>query len=183
MMETERLVLRRWHDRDREPYAALSADPAVMDWLGGKLFTREQTDAQIDSLQAELDDLGHGCLAIQRQSDGAFLGTIALAPIDLKPPAPSGVEIGWRLARHAWGHGYATEAAAAVLMDGLDRVGLAEIVSFTAHSNVRSQAVMGRIGLHRRPDLDFDHPNLAADHPLRPHVVFSTRPASYNPTP
>ena len=90
-------------------------------------------------------------------------------------PAPAGVEIGWRLARHAWGSGYASEAAAAVLKDGLERVGLSEILSFTARSNVRSQAVMRRIGLKRRPDLDFDHPGLAADHPLRPHIVWSTR--------
>jgi RimJ/RimL family protein N-acetyltransferase len=85
------------------------------------------------------------------------------------------VEIGWRLARPVWGSGYATEAAAAILKDGLERVGLAEIVSFTARGNVRSQAVMERIGLHRRPDLDFDHPKLAAEHPLRPHIVWSTR--------
>ena len=175
MIETERLILRRWLDRDREPYAAMSADPDVMDWLGGNLMTRAQCDAQIDRLQSEFDLLGYGCLVVERKDDGAFLGFVALAAIRHEPPAPAGVEIGWRLARHAWGSGYASEAAAAVLKDGLERVGLSEILSFTARSNVRSQAVMRRIGLKRRPDLDFDHPGLAADHPLRPHIVWSTR--------
>ena len=177
MIETERLILRRWLDRDRGPYAAMSADPEVMDWLGGGVRTREQSDAQIDRFLTRFDTLGYGFLAIERKADAAFLGFIALDPADVAPAGPSGVEIGWRLARHAWGSGYATEAAIPVLRDGLDRVGLAEIVSFTARSNVRSQAVMQRIGLHYRPELDFDHPRLAPDHPLRSHVVWSTRAA------
>lgn len=125
---------------------------------------------------AELVRLGYGVLAIERRDDQAFLGLVALAPVRAAPPAPAGVEIGWRLARTAWGHGYASEAAAAVLRDGRDRVGLPEIVAFTARTNLRSQAVMSRVGLHRRADLDFDHPALAAGHRLRPHLVWSTRP-------
>lgn len=177
MIETDRLILRRWLDRDRAPYAAMSADPEVMDWLGGNLRTRDESDAQIDRFLSRFDTLGYGFLAIERKADQVFLGFIALDPTDVAPAGPDGVEIGWRLARHAWGNGYATEAATAVLKDGLERVGLSEIVSFTARTNVRSQAVMRRIGLFYRPELDFDHPRLALDHPLRPHVVFSTRPA------
>ena len=176
MIETERLILRRWRDSDRAPHAALSADPEVMNWLGGTLMTRAQSDAQIDRFETEIAELGHGVLAIERGGDGVFLGFVALSPIRHPPPVPTGMEIGWRLARHAWGAGYASEAARAVLRDGLDRVGLAEVLSFTAGTNVRSRAVMQRIGLRRRPELDFDHPALAADHPLRAHVVYSTQP-------
>jgi ribosomal-protein-alanine N-acetyltransferase len=87
------------------------------------------------------------------------------------------VEVGWRLVRTAWGHGFATEAARAAIDDGFSRVGLPEIVSFTARSNLRSQAVMERLGMERDENRDFDHPKLAPDHPLRPHVVYATRPS------
>jgi ribosomal-protein-alanine N-acetyltransferase len=183
VIETERLVLRRWLDRDREPYAAMSADPEVMDWLGGGIRTRAQSDAQIDRFLARHDALGYGFLAIERKADAAFLGFVGLDIADVAPAGPNGIEIGWRLARHAWGCGYATEAAHPVLEDALGRLGLADVLSFTARSNIRSQAVMRRIGLNPRPDLDFDHPRLAVDHPLRPHVVWSTRAAAESPRP
>ncbi|MEI9965074.1 MAG: GNAT family N-acetyltransferase [Caulobacteraceae bacterium] len=87
-------------------------------------------------------------------------------------PLHPGVEIGWRLARHAWGSGYATEAARAALAHGLGPLGLPEIVSFTAVPNAPSQAVMRRIGMTRDPTRDFDHPAIPQGHPLRRHVVY-----------
>ena len=175
MIETERLILRRWRDEDREPYAAMSADSEVMYWLGQAPMTRAQSDAQIDRFAAQFDQLGHGFFALERKADGAFLGFAALAPIPLGPPRPEGYEIGWRLARGAWGHGYATEAAIPLLAFGFAQLKLAEIVSFTARTNLRSQAVMRRIGLEPDPARDFDHPALAEGDPLRPHVVYFAR--------
>ena len=174
MIETDRLILRRWRDADRDPYGAMSADPAVVDWLGGTQ-TRAESDAQIDRFEARIEQLGHGVWALERKADGAFLGFSALAVTDHPPPVPQGVEVGWRLAHHAWGFGYATEAARALLVHGFERLGLDEILSFTAATNLRSQAVMRRIGLAPRPDLDFVHPALAEGHPLRPHVVWAAR--------
>ncbi len=174
MIETERLILRRWRESDREPYGAMSADPAVMDWLGGTR-PRGESAAQIDHFEARIEQHEHGVLALERKADGEFLGFAALAVTDCPPPVPQGVEVGWRLARHAWGFGYATEAARALLVHGFEHLGLDEIVSFTAATNLRSQAVMRRIGLERRPDLDFDHPAFAEGHPLRAHVVFAAR--------
>ena len=173
-LETGRLILRRWRDADRDPYAAMSADPAVMDWLDGTR-SRAESDAQIDRFEAQLEQRGHGVLALERKADGAFLGFAALAVTDRPPPVPQGVEVGWRLARQVWGFGYATEAASALLVHGFEHLGLDEIVSFTAATNLRSQAVMRRIGLSRCPDLDFDHPAFAEGHPLRAHVVFAAR--------
>ena len=180
-LETGRLILRRWRGADRDPYAAMSADPAVMDWLGRAPMTRAESDAQIDRFEAEFEQLGHGFFALERKPDGVFLGFVALAPIPHGPPRPRGYEIGWRLARPAWGFGYATEAARVLLRYGFEQLELPEIVSFTAATNLRSQAVMRRIGLHRRPDLDFDHPALAEEHPLRPHLVFGTRAVEARP--
>ena len=173
-LETGRLILRRWREADRDPYAAMSADPAVMDWLDGTR-SRAESDARIDRFEAQLEQRGHGVLALERKADGAFLGFAALAVTDCPPPVPQGVEVGWRLARHAWGFGYATEAARPLLIHGFEHLGLDEIVSFTAAANLRSQAVMRRIGLERHPDLNFDHPTFAEGHPLRPHVVYAAR--------
>ena len=178
MIETPRLTLRAWRDGDRAPYAAMSADPEVMDWLGGKIFTRAECDDVIDRLQAELKRDGHGALVIERRADSAFLGMVALARIPHGPPVPQGIEIAWRLARQAWGAGYAGEAAGALLADGLERLRFPQVFAFTAANNLRSQAVMRRLDMTPRPDLDFDHPALAEVHPLRRHVVYTaTSPA------
>ena len=93
-------------------------------------------------------------------------------PLAWNHPFAGEVELGWRLAREAWGEGYASEGAAASLAWGRANLDVERIVAFTADTNLRSQGVMRRIGLARRPDLDFDHPELAPDHPLRRHVVF-----------
>ena len=101
------------------------------------------------------------------EADGEFIGFVGLNEPRFRP----GVEIGWRLAREAWGHGYATEAARAVLAFAFDELGLAEVISFTSTTNVRSQRVMERIGMTRDPADDFDHPNVT-DERLRRHVLY-----------
>ncbi len=171
MIETERLILRPWRDTDRAPYAAMMADPEVGYWLGATL-SREESDAQIDRFMAANADREPGFLAMERRGDGAFLGAACLRPVPGGHPMVGTVEVGWRMARNAWGSGYATEAARILLAEGFSRLDLGEIVSFTAVSNLRSRAVMERLGFARSPDRDFDHPALAPDHPLRAHVVY-----------
>jgi RimJ/RimL family protein N-acetyltransferase len=171
---TERLILRPWREADRAPYAAMMADEAVAFWVGGTLDA-ERAGAQIDYMTAHLQTHGFSFLAIERRADGAFLGAAGLLSTPPNHPMAPAVEVGWRLAREAWGSGYATEAAAAVIADGFARVGLEEILAFTAVLNARSRAVMARLDLERRRELDFEHPFVAEGHPLRPHLVFSRR--------
>lgn len=182
MIETDRLVLRPWRAVDREPFAALCADPEVARWLGGPIG-RARADQRIERWEtlARADGFGH--LAIERREDGAFLGYCGVQTPHESLRLPPGVEIGWGLARHAWGHGYATEAARAVLADGFDRLAFEEIWSWTAQVNLRSQAVMTRIGLVRDPARDFDHPNLPVDHPLSRHVFFYGRRSWFTSAP
>jgi RimJ/RimL family protein N-acetyltransferase len=171
MIRTERLILRPWRETDKPAFAAMSADPRVMDWLGGTL-NREEADAVMDRLMARLARQGWGVWAVEVAGGPEFIGCTGLStPSEGHPMHPS-VEIGWRLARDAWGQGYASEGAKAALAYGLETLGLKEIVSFAARTNLRSQAVMRRIGMTRRPELDFDHPreDLGA---LRPHVVYA----------
>lgn len=174
MIETERLILRQWRDADRAPYAALNADPEVMEHFERPL-TRAEVDADIDWHRARLAEDGWGHLAVERRADGAFLGHVGVKPTGPDLPLGGDFEVGWQLARAAWGFGYASEAARAAVADGLARTGLPRIVAFTATTNLRSQAVMERVGLQRRPDLDFDHPGLPSGHRLQRHWVWALK--------
>lgn len=168
---TDRLRLRLWTSADRELLAAMMGNPEVADWLGGTQ-SREAVFAAVERFGAELETTGLGWWALERREDGAFLGAVELRAIRADLPLPAGHEIGWRLTRSAWGFGYATEAAGALLRHGFETLALAEIVAFTARSNLRSRAVMQRLEMRHDPARDFDHPALAEDHPLRPHVVY-----------
>ena len=170
-LETDRLILRDWRDADREPFARMNADPRVSEFLPGAL-TREESDDFVDRIVERWTEDGTGLWAVERREDGAFLGFTGLAVPRFEAAFTPAVEVGWRLAFEAWGHGYATEAARAALRYGFEVAGLDEIVSFTVPANVRSRAVMERIGMTRDPADDFDHPNLAPDSPLRRHVLY-----------
>jgi RimJ/RimL family protein N-acetyltransferase len=174
MIETERLILRNWRASDLEPWAAMNADPAVMEHFPA-LLTADESAAMLAASQALITEKGWGLWAVERRADGVFLGFTGLMPLRESNPLAPGVEIGWRFARHAWGAGYASEAARAALAYGFEQLALPEIVSFTATGNLRSQAVMDRIGMTRREDLDFDHPALPKGHVLERHVVWVAR--------
>jgi RimJ/RimL family protein N-acetyltransferase len=164
VIRTERLVLRQWREEDRDPFAALNADPEVMEHFPSTM-TREQSDAFVDFNLTTIRTRGWGLWAVE--ADTEFIGFVGLNEPDFMP----GVEVGWRLARDAWGHGYATEAAHAAIAYGFDELGLQEIVSFTSTTNLRSQRVMQRLGMTHDPADDFDHPRVA-DPRLRRHVLY-----------
>ncbi|MFG2332490.1 GNAT family N-acetyltransferase [Streptomyces sp. NPDC048604] len=168
-LRTDRLRLRRWRDSDLEPWAAMNADPEVREHLGD-LLTREQSDASVARFRSEFDERGYGWWAVEVLATREFIGFAGLDPVDDGMPF-TGVEVGWRLARSAWGHGYATEAALAGLAFGFETLGLPEILAVTTATNLRSQAVMRRIGMIRDPADDFDDPNVP-DGPLRRNVLY-----------
>jgi RimJ/RimL family protein N-acetyltransferase len=168
-LTTDRLLLRQWRDSDREPFAALNADPAVMEHFP-RLVTREESDALIDRTAASIADHGWGLWAVEVRETGEFIGFTGLSIPTFEAPFLPGVEIGWRLAKGAWGNGYATEAARAALDFGFGPAGLSEILSFTATTNLPSQRVMQKIGMTYAED--FDHPRLPAGHRLQRHVLY-----------
>jgi ribosomal-protein-alanine N-acetyltransferase len=170
-LSTERLRLRHWRPADREPFAALNADPEVMAYFPDRL-TREQSDRVAARIEADLERDGYGLWALETKAGGEFVGFTGLSPVTYETHFTPAVEVGWRLARAAWGQGYATEAARAALAFGFDEAGLEEIVSFATVGNTRSRAVMERIGMERDPDGDFEHPSLPVGHPLAPHVLY-----------
>jgi RimJ/RimL family protein N-acetyltransferase len=153
ILETPRLRLRPWQEADRDVFAVLHAHPDVMRDYGGPL-DRAQSDAKLDRYIAAFAQHGFARWAIQDRA-GAFLGYAGVMPSPPAHPLGPHAEIGWRLMRAAWGHGYATEAATAALRDALTRCGLTEVMAYTGADNLRSQAVMARLGMRRDPARDF----------------------------
>jgi RimJ/RimL family protein N-acetyltransferase len=147
----------------------MNADPEVREHFGD-LLTREQSAGSIASFEADLEERGWGWWAVEVRATGDFVGFCGLDPVD-EDMGFTGVEIGWRLTRSAWGHGYATEGARACLAFGFDTLALTEILAVTTTTNQRSQAVMRRIGMTYDPDGDFDHPEVPVG-PLRRHVLY-----------
>jgi len=168
-VRTDRLIMRRWREDDREPFAAMNADPEVMRYFPA-LLDRAASDALVDRIEDLFGRQGFGLWALELACTGEFIGFTGLNPMPPGVPGEGGMEVGWRLARRAWHHGYATEAANAAAGVALRGAGMAEIWSMTAVLNEPSQAVMRRLGmtLHTR----FDHPAVEAGHPLRPHVAY-----------
>lgn len=154
---TDRLVLRHWHDDDRVPFAAMNADAEVMHDLGGTL-DRDASDRKLVRFASAFENHGYGRWVIEGTIDGghpSFLGYAGVMPNRGEHPLGEHEDVGWRLCRNAWGHGFASEAARAALNDVFTRVGLTEVLAYTAPGNVRSQAVMQRLGLRRDSSLDF----------------------------
>jgi RimJ/RimL family protein N-acetyltransferase len=168
-INTERLIMRGWRDSDLAPWAAMNADPEVRRYLG-PLLTLEQASAWVLNFQDDLDSRGFGFWALEIRASGEFIGFTGLDAVDEEMPF-TGIEVGWRLARSAWGHGYATEAALAALGYGFDVMDLPEIVAVTMARNLRSQAVMQRIGMTTDPADDFDDPDVD-EASLRRHLVY-----------
>ena len=170
-IRTQRLVLRPWRPEDKEPFAAMNADPAVMEFFAATL-SRSESDALADTFAAEMAEHGFCPWAVERRDGAAFGGFIGLHKVPAYLSFAPAVEIGWRLARPWWGRGLATEGAAAALRFGFEALDLDEIVSFTAVVNQRSQRVMQRLGMIRAPSEDFDHPHVPEGHLVRPHVLY-----------
>lgn len=170
-LRTDRLWLRRWRPGDRAPFAALNADAEVMRHFPAPLL-RDESNAFADRIGLSLERDGWGLWALEVQATREFIGFTGLARATFEARFTPAVEIGWRLARAAWGHGYATEAARAAAGFGFEQLGCEELVSFTAVSNARSRAVMQRLGMTHDPADDFDHPRVPEGHPARRHVLY-----------
>jgi len=172
--ETDRLRMRSWVRSDREPFAELNADPEVMRYFAG-VQSRDESDAFADRIAARMAELGYGLWALEVKGTSEFIGFTGLNPMPEDVPGAGSIEVGWRLARSAWGQGYATEAGRAALSVAFDQAGFDEVWSLTATINAPSRAVMDRLGL--RHVATQPHPALDPASPISEHVFYRiTRP-------
>jgi RimJ/RimL family protein N-acetyltransferase len=174
MITTKRLRLRQWRDSDLPAYAALNADPRVMEFLG-PVFTREESDAEAAKIRDYIDKDGWGYWAVEVIGGAPFIGFVGLVVPGFEAHFTPCMSIAWRLAYAHWGCGYTTEAAAAALKYAFEKLAVPEVVSYTYRGNQRSRRVMERLGMSRDSRDDYDHPRLAADDPMRPHVLYRLR--------
>ena len=177
VFETERLILRRWHEADREPFARLNADARVMRFFP-KMLSRAESDLLIDKIDAHFKKHDFGMWAVELRTDHALAGFIGLNVPSFDAPFTPCVEIGWRMVPELWGQGLATEGASAVVRHAFESIGLAEIVAFTVPANHASRRVMEKLGMTNDPRDDFDHPQIPEGHPLRRHVLYRLRKQS-----
>ena len=173
-LTTERLVLRRWRETDVDVMAAINADADVMQHFVAPL-TREQTARSIAGYETSFTQRGFGPWAVEIAASGELIGFIGLLPVRLKAHFTPAVHLTTKFAPHTWRQHYASEAAYEVFRDGFERVGLVEIVAYTSRQNEPSWRGMARIGMTHDPADDFNHPDLADDHPLRDQVLYRIR--------
>ena len=173
-LRTGRLLLRRWQPSDREPFAQINSDPVVMEFFPG-LQSAAVSDAMIEDFERGFERDGFGLWAVELPGELELAGFIGLMPVRPEMPFAPAVEVGWRLTPKAWGRGIAQEGARAAIAFGFGEARLEEIVSMTSVQNVRSRRVMERLGMRRDEAGDFDHPLIAAGHPLARHVLYRLR--------
>ncbi len=174
VLRTSRLILRPWVDADVDAWAALNADPRVMEFFPST-YDRARSESSAAAMRRDLARDGYGWWALEVAGGAAFTGVVALQQVPFQAPFTPALEVGWRLAHDYWGRGYATEGAHAALDFAFDALGRDEVVAMTARPNLRSQRVMQRLGMRHDSCDDFDNPMLEADHPLRRHVLYRVR--------
>ena len=178
MLETDRLLLRRWKPSDREPFAEMNADPRVMEFFP-KCLSRQESDEFVSRIEDHFDIHGFGLFAAELKADEKFIGFIGLHVATFQAHFTPCVEIGWRIAAPYWGQGLAPEGSRQVIRFGFERLRLDALVSFTVPENVASRRLMEKLGMTHDPADDFDHPRLPEGHRLRRHVLYRLR----NPKP
>lgn len=170
-IRTERLILRNWEERDRDLFHRINSDDRVMEFFD---FRRDRATADVvmDRMREEISRDGYGWTPAELAATGECIGFIGLHAAEIADIVPPGsFEIGWRLAPEFWGKGYVTEGAVALLGFGFERLNLGEVISFAVAKNVRSTAVMERLGMRRDPSADFDHPKVVAPE-LKRHLLY-----------
>ena len=173
-IETARLILRQWKTEDLASFVEINQDPKVMECLL-KPLTEAETAALIERFQRHFKCYGFGLFACELKKTAKCIGFVGLNVPEFQAHFTPCVEIGWRLSSHAWGNGYATEAALAALKAGFEEYGLQEIIALTVPANFRSKRVMEKIGMTRDLEGDFDHPKVPDDHTLKRHVLYRIR--------
>lgn len=178
-IKTERLKLRQWKKDDWPLLAKMNADPDVMKYFPATL-NKNESNKMAQTIESLIADRGWGFWAVEITKTGQFIGFVGLHKPEYDLPVKDCVEIGWRLGKEYWGHGYATEAAKASLAIAFERLKLSEVYSFTSKLNKKSRSVMDRLGMINTQN-NFEHPMVPKDSPLREHVLYRISNKNWTP--
>lgn len=177
MIETERMILRRWKPSDIQPFFEINSDSRVMEFYPST-NSLDETKQIVEKIEKSFDENRFGLFAVEKKSDKSLMGFVGLQRVPFKAHFTPAVEIGWRIGFEYWNQGYATEAARNVLTYGFDEIKLKEIVAMTVSNNTRSRRVMDKLGMIHDTDGDFENPKIKEGHPLRKHVLYRLRPTT-----
>lgn len=170
-LETNRLILRNWHESDLEPWIEMCADEDVMRYFPSTLSPAEARErARVYSERLERN--GYGLWIAEIKGGARFAGIIGVHDVSFEAAFTPAIEAGWRLAHEHWGNGYAVEGARAVIAYAFEHLYRSEVVAMTSAFNIPSQRVMQKLGMTHDPRDDFEHPNIAPGHRLRKHVLY-----------
>ncbi|MGH2317843.1 GNAT family N-acetyltransferase [Planococcus sp. SE5232] len=169
LFESQRLGFRCWKERDRNPFAVMTADPEVMQYFP-KPLAKEEAARLIGRFETHMEEKGYTMWAVDRKEDGVFIGFIGLLEITMPIEGQGAAEIGWRLEKRFWKQGYAVEGARACLTYAFGPLGMTQVYSFTSVINQPSETVMKRIGMTKIGE--FEHPKLGQESPLKKHVLY-----------
>jgi len=170
-LQTSRLILRNWKQKDIEPFAILNSDPRVCEFLPN-ILSREETLTSVKKIQSHFKKYAFGLFAVELINTKTFIGFVGLKYFSFDSHFTPSVELAWRLSWENWGRGLATEAAQKVTQYGFETIGLPEILAITAKNNQRSRRVMEKLGMYTSEDENFLHPQLEYSHPLAEHVLY-----------
>jgi RimJ/RimL family protein N-acetyltransferase len=178
ILETQRLIIRKWRDSDLHDMAAINQNPQVMEYFPAPK-TFEETRDFIIAHAGLYEQLGYCAYAVELKDNHKFIGFVGLSPVGNDLPCGPAVEILWRISSKHWGKGYATEAAQAVIEHAFNDLRINELVTFTASANKKSEKLMQRLGFERSEQDDFDHPKIAAGHVLQRHIFYKKTNNNY----
>ena len=180
-LRTKRTILRGWRPEDADRYAELNADPRVMEFFESTMDRAKSEESRARML-AGFAERGWGFWILEIPGVTEFAGLVGLNPPTYTTHFTPCVEVGWRLHERFWGKGYATEAARESLRFGFEDLALDEIVAMTVPDNVRSRAVMHRLGMTYDAAGDFDHPMVPAGHARSRHVLYRLKRGDFKKT-
>ncbi len=177
-LETDRIILREWEEKDFEPFMRLNADPLIMEYFP-RVLDEARSKHLFKHFQEHFKKHGYGLYALENKTNHEFMGFVGLNNIDFDAPFTPATEIAWRLDYGYWGKGYATEAARAVLAHAFGKLKLDEVVAHAVYDNDRAVHVMEKLGMKRDPKGDFAYPKLPKGHPLGQHLLYRLKRKDY----
>lgn len=179
MIQTDRLVLRPWTEADKPAFHDIVNTPAMMEYFGG-VTTRDRIDALIDGQMASQAKDGLSMWAVEKDGELAGICGLRRTRAYSGTPVDQELEIGWRIGERFWGQGIAREAAQASIAWGFANRLEPRISAWVHPDNARSWGLMLRLGMERRPELDFHHPLYAAADPVGTCIVYAIdRPSEF----